>query len=288
MMIVNRTSRIMQLAKNLAPALLIFLFMAGASASSAYAQDDQEYKRAYNAAIEAAKAKNYDEAHKQFVRAADLAKKAGDADIADRSNKVAAQIDYNRGKQLSDNEKYEDALKHFEAGIKRYPKYANNYLGKGLALSKVNKTDEAVAVFQEARKSDDSKVARAAEDAIRGMFVYKASSALSRGGEKASRADAQEAISHLTKLQEVIPLDSDAYYYLAEAYKALGDYDQSITAANKGLEMHTGSKSDKARLYFVKGEALMFKGDNASAKAAFSEARFGSFKAPAEHYLETL
>ena len=201
-MIVNRTPYLAVLLRHLLPAVAFLLLLGGLSATPAHAQDDQEYKRAYNSGLEAAKAKNYDEAYTQFVKAADLAKKAGDNDVAERSNKVVAQIDYNRGKQLADAGNYEEALKHFEKGIARYPQYPNNLLGKGLALTKLNRTDEAMALFQEAMKSPDNKVASAAKEAVRGTFIYLASSALGRHPENPTRADAQEALSNLEKMKE--------------------------------------------------------------------------------------
>jgi len=54
------------------------------------------------------------------------------------------------------------------------------------------------------------------------------------------------------------------------------------------LEMHRGSKTDKAKIFFVKGEALMNVGDMTGAKAAFTNAAYGTYAASAKHYLDTL
>ncbi len=286
MTVINPKNRMKQLTKGLALALLLVGLSAGPARAQ---QDDQEYKREYNAGIESAKAKQYDEAYTHFVKAADLAKKAKDAEIADRASKVAAQIDYNMGKKLSEAEKYEEALKRFDKGLQLYPGYAMNHLGRGYALKKMDRTDDAMTAFQAAMKSDDREAVAAAEKAIRDDFLYRASTALTRNGENATRRDAEEALANLEKPEEYgLQPDSDTYYYRAEAQKVLGNYDAAVAAADKALELHTGSKSDKAKIYFVKGESLMLKGSVAEAKSAFQEARYGSFKAPAEHYIETL
>lgn len=285
MTVINTKNRMKQLTK----ALILALLLVGINAGPATAQDDQEYKRAYNAGIESAKAKQYNEAYTHFVKAADLAKKANDAGIADRASKVAAQIDYNLGKKLSDEGQYDEALKRFETGLQLYPGYAMNHLGKGFALKKLDRVDDAMASFQAAIKSDDREAGAAAEKAIRDDFLFRASTALSRNGENATRGDAEEALANLEKPEALgLEPDADTYYYRAEAQKVLGNYDAAVAAADKALELHTGSKSDKAKIYFVKGESLMLKGSVAEAKSAFQEARYGSFKAPAEHYIETL
>jgi len=287
-MTVKRTKRTMHQLRFI---LLAFL-VAVIGSTSAFAQDDQEYKIVYNAALEAAKAKNYTEAYTQFARAVDLAQKAGDTDIVKSSNKVLAQLDYRNGKKAADADNYDDALTHFNKGIAHLATYPNNYLGKGLALKKLDRTDEAMATFMEtievSKKASDSKMARAAESAIRDHYIYMASSTLSKSGQRATPAQATEAVGYLDAMKQYVEADSDTYFYMAVAQEAKGEFAQAIESAEKALEMHRGSRTDKAKIFFVKGEALMRSGDIAGAKTAFREAAFGTYKAPAEHYIETL
>lgn len=267
--------------------LLAFL-VGGFAASSAYAQ---EYKEAYNSAIEAAKAKEYNKAYTEFTRAAKLADQADDKDVAQRARKVAAQIDYNTGKQLVAAEKFSEGLARFEQGIKIFPSYSNNYVGKALALKKLGRDDDAITAYQEliafGQNNNDTEAVREGRQAIRDHFVYLASSALGRRSEPTA-SDAREALAHLEKVQEIVDADADVVFYQAAAHNALGDYALAIELADKALEMHRGSKSDAAKIHFVKGEALMYNGDTAAAKEAFRNATFGSYKSLAEHYLETL
>ncbi len=277
--------------KHLSYALLLAVLFFGLSAGSAFAQ---EYKETYNQALEAARAKKYDAAHGLFVKAGQQAKQAGDNDVAAKANKVAAQIDFNSGKKLSDSEQYEQALKHFESGIKLSPTYTNNYLGKAVALKSMKREDDAIATYQKlievGKSAQDREAVTAGEKAIRDHYVYIASTALSRNGDKTTRTDANEALASLKKLQETLDVseDPDVHYYTAVAHNAAGDYAQALASGNKALELHKGSKSDKAKIYFLLGEANMYQGNTAAARDAFTNATFGTYKPLAEHYLETL
>lgn len=252
----------------------------------------QEYKEAYNAGLTAAKANNLTEALQKFTLAANGAKAAGDTDVERRSNKVVAQIEYKLGLSFTKDEDYSAALRHFDNGINRYPSYSKNYLGRGLALKKLDRVDDAIAAFQQAVEAgnaeSDRQTARAAESAIRDHFVFMASSTLSRNGGKPSPAEADEAIGYLSQLTQYVEADADVLYYTAEAFKSKGEFAQAVSAADQALELHRGSRTDKAKIYFVKGEALVGLGDAEGAREAFTNAAVGTYRASAEHYLETL
>ncbi len=265
-------------------AALLLIFFAGVT--GVQAQDDQAYKEAYNAGIAAAEAKNYTEAYKQYGIAADLATKAGDKDIADKSKNIQSKIDKILGTKAYKAGDYETALKRFETGYKLDPSYAPNIYSKGLALKQLGRIDEAMADFKTASESRDSKTARAAENAIRGYYHSEASKLVAN--QKATSSDAKNAIALLEKMQEYIDADADTYFYMATAQNIQRDYPAAIATADQALAIHRGSKSDKAKIYFVKGEALLNSGDSGAAKASFAEATYGSYKALAEHYLETL
>lgn len=278
------------LTQHLTRALLLALLFVAATPALAQ-DDDQAYKEAYNAALEAAKAKDYDEAYTQFGEAAELAQQAGEEQIAQRANQVRAQIDYNRGALAARNENYDEALTYFNQGIENNPEYAKNYLGKASALRKQERIDEAMEAYQQAievGEQSDPQIAQAAQNSIRDYYTYLASQALSRGGENVRSADAEEAIGYIEEMQQYVEPDADTYFYLATAANALGNYEQAIQYADQALSMHQGSRTDAAKYYFAKGEAHMFLGNIEEAKAAFQNATYGSYRASAEHYLETL
>ncbi len=258
------------------------------------AQQSEEYKKVFNQALEDARAKQYQKAQEGFLRAAEMAKEANDQEVAQRALRIVAQLDYNFGLRAYRNKSYDQALEHYTKGIEHDPSYPKNYLGKGLALLKLDRFEEgletlkqALAVSKEAR---DRQTLQAAEKAIRDHYLYLASSTLARQGGNPTPPDAREAIKYLDELLQIedVSPDADVYYYYAEAWKTLGEYQKAVEMAQKALELHRGSRTDKAKIYFVMGEAYMLMGDKENARRAFSNALYGSYKAPAEHYLSQL
>ena len=73
--------------------------------------------------------------------------------------------------------------------------------------------------------------------------------------------------------------------FVKEAVRSLNHAD-CTTLANKALEMHKGSKSDKAKIYFVKGEALMYSGDTDGACATDQAPRRSKKASASIWYLE--
>ena len=284
-MTVNRNSS--HLAKRLAQALLLALFLVGLGVNPAQAQDDQEYKREYNAGLEAYKAKNLDKAYTHWEKAARLAKGV-DAEVARKANYYVTQLDYKRGLKAINSEQYDAALTHFEKGIERDPTYAKNYLGKGLALKKLNRTDEAMATFVETKevalKGNDRKTARNAEDAIRDNYLYLASSTLTRNGARATQTDARAAIGYLNKLEEYLEHDADSFYYMAVAYEALGDVAKTNEFAQKALDQNP-NRGDSARIHLLLGELHLQQGNVARARMHLEQAQYGDSKARAEALL---
>ncbi len=263
--------------------LLLIILLTGFSITPLLAQD---YKQLYNAALAAAKEKDYPTARENFMKAAPLAEQAGDAEIARKSRYVAAQIDYKLGVIALKAREYEQALTHYRNGLAIYPAYLKNRYGEGLALKKLGRLEEALKAWSEVEKSKDRKTSRLARTAIRDHFYYQASTAV--GKENATPADADRALAAIAGLSQYLEPDADYYYYTAVAHKIKGAYNECVKAAEMALEVHRGSRSDKAKIYLVKGEGLMMSGDNANAKIAFQNAAYGRYRVVAEQYLSTL
>ena len=251
----------------------------------------QEYKEAYNAALEAAKSKDYSAARAAFTRAASLAIQEGDTEIADKSASIAAQIDYISGVDLVKKGQFDAALARFDDGIAINPGYVKNYEGRALALKKLDRIDEAIGAYEDliafGEEHGDSQAARKGQDGILSHFNHLASAALGRRAEP-SPSDAREALDHLEELQSRVEPNANAYYYLAVAHNSLGDYDQAATFADQALSIHRGSRTDAAKIHLIRGEALMYAGNIAAAKEAFEDARYGDYKSRAEHHLDSL
>ena len=143
----------------------------------------------------------------------------------------------------------------------------------------------AYTKYEEAYRGAQAAGDQAVKDTVRADILNIAADA-TQGG--ATPAQADQALNALTSMQQYVEPEPEAYYYMAVAYKAKRDYQQSVAMADKALEIHRGSKTDKAKIYFVKGEALMSLNYNNEAKAAFENATYGSYKARAEAYLNQL
>lgn len=252
----------------------------------------QEYKEAFNAGREAAQAKDYTTAIAKFAEAVEGAIAENDDSVERSARNIISKIEYSLGLKALKKNEFDAALTHFENGIASYPTNAKNYLARASTLKKMNLIDDSIAGFAQtieiATATQDTKTARQAKDAIRGHYIFLASSALSRNGARANSGDADEALDHIQSMLQYIDADSDALYYTAESQKIKGEFDAAIMSADAALEMHRGSRTDKAKIYFVKGEALMSSGDLGAAKSAFTNAAYGSYRASAEHFIETL
>lgn len=268
-------------------ALLATFLMAGITTTPALAQ---EYKEAFNAARTAAEAKDYKTAYTKYEEAARGAQSAGDQDVLSMSNRVLSQLDRINGNRALKAKNYDVAKGHFEKGITRNASNAKNHYGLGLALKNLGEIESGMAAFMKAIEigdsSGDRKTANTARTAIRKHYYFLASSAVSKSNPSA--ADGDRALAALEALMEYLEPDADYHYYTAVSHNIKGNNGACITSANKALEIHKGSRADKAKIYFVKGEALMYSGDTEGAKAAFQNATYGSYKASAEHYLQTL
>lgn len=272
--------------------LLIAAFLMIGTAFNATTVLAQEYKETYNAAREAALAKDYPTALERYIEAAQGAAAEGDADVERQSLKVVGQLTYLLGRGQLQAENFDAALAYFEQGIELYPSNAQNYLARASTLKRMDRMDDAIAAFAQtmevATAASDTKTARQAEEAIRGHYVFLASTALSRNGARTGASDAEEAMTHIEALLQYVEADADVYYYTAESHKVKGEYVEAISMADQALAVHRGSRTDKAKIYFVKGEAMMNSGDIAGAKDAFQNAAYGNYRASAEHYIETL
>lgn len=266
-------------------ALLTFLLIASAP-QMAFAQ---EYKEAYNAALAAARAKNYQEAYDQFKTAADGALAAEDSATAQRALSVAAQLDYNFGVAKTRQNDHEGALAHYEAGIANNPAYPHNYLGKGKSLRELDRDDDAFTALQEAivaaNAASNGDIKEQSTTALLNLIAEDGNLLL---GKTPTRATAQTAMNRLTAADSLLATNATAKLYHARAQAALGNYQEAIAAAEAGLALSPPDRNDQAALHFAKGEALRLAGNTDAAKSAYQLAVYGDYRDLAQHYVDTL
>ncbi len=248
----------------------------------------QQYKEDFNAAREAAQnPATLADARSLFASAATGADEASDTEVAQRARDIAAQIDYKLGTAAFRAEDFSAALEHYVKGENIFPAFIKNTYGKGLALKNLGRIDEALEAFKTAAGAQgDRRTSLAAEKAIRDHFMNQASTALAK--RNAARADAEAAEAAIASLLEFMEADADVHYYTALAHYTKGEGEAAIASAQQALNIHTGSRSDKAKIYYVLGEAYVSVGNRDAARDAFSNAVYGIWKQSAEHYLETL
>ncbi len=247
----------------------------------------QQYKEDFNLAQEAAKSTDWEVSRDLFVSAAAGADDASDSDVVQRARYAAAQIDYKLGTTAFKAEDFTAALEHYSNGESIYPAYIKNLYGKGLALNKLGRIDEALDSWLAVVNSPgDRKTSLTAEKRIRSHFISQASTVL--GKPNPTSADADIALGALASLSEYMEPDADTHYYTALAHYTKGEGESAVSSAQTALELHSGSRSDKAKIYYVLGEAYVSINDRGAARDAFENATFGTWKQSAEHYLETL
>lgn len=266
-------------------------------ANPAQAQDETErteqLRQAWEAAVTAYQGRNFSEAYQQFERAAELGAQLSDPrakETAERAKQYLPRVAYAEGVTHLQQNQHEQAIAAFQRGWALDDSYLNNLLGQGQAYQRMDRRTEAIGVYKDvfdrATAANEQEVARRASDAIRGQYHPRASQALAAEG--VTRGQAQQVVDMLSEMQEYIDANEDTYYYLAAANNVLGQHERAVQYLDQALEMHRGSRTDRARFYFEKGEAYRYMGNTAAAKDAYRNAAVGDYRARAEHFIETL
>lgn len=267
---------------------LVLLLLVTSIPVTAQQNEDQQHKKHYNSGLEAAKDAAWSDARDLFMQAVAGADEASDSETAQLARYRIAQMDYQLGREAYKAGDFESALQHYSNGESTYPAYVRNLYEKGSTLEKLGRIDEAIDSWMAAAAAPrDRKTNLAAEKKIRDHFMVQASTAVG-GKRNATRSDADVALAALASLSELMEPDADVYYYTAVAHYIKGEGDAAISAAQQALDIHTGSRSDKAKIYYVLGEAYVSVNDRTAAREAFQNAAYGAYKQSAEHYLETL
>lgn len=278
------------------PALACALVF-GLGPASALAQSDgsesarkekiQQLKRSYSSGVKAAKANQPDQAYTDLEEALQLAKEVEVSNVVGKIQSYLQKLPKNWGNQAIENEEYNSALAHFEKGIKHAPDDAYMYYGKGLALVNIDSTQVGLETMRQAievgNRTGNTRVVGLAEQRIRDEFLAKASKALNAQNPTVAQADS--ALSALDQMREYVDPNSQSLFYQARAQFEKEDFQQAISSAQQGLDMHQGSRSDAAKYYFIVAESQLRLGNKSTACQTFQDATYGDYKARAEHYL---
>ncbi|XWN38734.1 MAG: hypothetical protein ROO71_07225 [Balneola sp.] len=225
-----------------------------------------------------------DKAIAEFERTVEIAEEYGDNRVMQTAQGYVPQLYYQKGTMLFKREMYEEADNALNSAIQANANYAQPYYTKGLVAKKLSEDindalrwfDQAIAV---ADKTNKGQISRQAKNAAHDELLF-------RGAKLIESKNYSDAIDLLKLATEYDAESADVYYRIAEAYNKQSKYDLAISNAKTALTHENGGKTDKAKIYFEMGFAYQMKGDKAEACSAYTDASFGSFKAPAEHSME--
>jgi tetratricopeptide (TPR) repeat protein len=219
-----------------------------------------------------------------FEEAVEVGKEYEDTRVTQAAQGYVPQLYYQKATMLFKREMYTEADNALNSAIQANANYAQPYYTKGLVAKKLSDDindalrwfDQAIAV---ADKTNKGQISRQAKTAAHDELLF-------RGSKLIESENYSDAIDLLKLATEYDAESSDVYYRLAEAYNKQSKFDLAISNAKTALTHEQGGKTDKAKIYFEMGYAYQMKGNKAEACSAYTDASFGSFKAPAEHSME--
>lgn len=217
----------------------------------------------------------------------------GDTRYAPSAKGAIPQLYYSKSVLLYSQDDIAGAEEAVDQALNLNSNYAAAYYQKAKIFKKVNDTNDDGIIdqgiddmlewydraIQVGDATDKMNIANKAREAAHDELLAVGSKAITDG-------EINSAIETLTKALDYDNSSADVHYRLAEAYNKNNNAQQAIEHANQALELENGGRTDKAKIYFELGFAYQTLGNKANACDAFSNALYGSFRAPAEHKME--
>jgi tetratricopeptide (TPR) repeat protein len=228
---------------------------------------------------------NLDATIDAFRETKDVAEEYDNSEVSNQANGVINQLLYSKSIIQYKQQSFQDALTTLDEVIKNDPNYAKAYYQKGIVLKKIDDTDleRSMDLFDQAievgEKTNDSQIVSRATNAARDELVY-------RGATATEQKNFSRAKELLNKALEYDSSSADAHYRLAQAYNKTQDWQEALNHSNEALDLETGGRTDKAKIYFELGTAYQGMGQKENACGAYKNAAYGNFKSPAEHQME--
>lgn len=260
----------------------------GGQSSEEKQEKIKQLKKSFRVGLKAAEANEHTQAYTQLEQALQLAQELDQSNAITKISQYLQQLPKNWGNSAIENEQWSNALSHFERGIKHAENDAYMYYGKGLALINSGSTEEGLTTLQQAievgNRTGNTRVTGLATERIRDEFLSQASRALN--SENPTTAEADAAIDALDEMEQYVEPNAKAMFYRSRALFEKGQYGAAIEAAESGLNLHQGSRSDAAKYHFIVAESQLELGNKSTACQRFQQATFGDYKPRAEHYLK--
>jgi tetratricopeptide (TPR) repeat protein len=240
------------------------------------------YQKVASAAIN--EKKPVAEVMKAAKSAVAVSEKYGTQTHKDNASKILVQAYNVQAADYFAKNDYDKALLTFDSLLAVNPESVSALYNKSLIYIRQNNSDafeNTIDLYLEKVKAagDEAKVKQASTLALEYF----------RGtGSKANQAGkTEEALVQLNKASKYGE-DKDLFYYFADVYNKMKEYDKALEYANRGLALETGAADAKAKFYFQSGLALEGKGQTAEACAAFKNATFGPFAEPSKAKMKNL
>jgi len=236
----------------------------------------------YKAGVALYKEKKVNEAIVRLEKTIAVADQYGDADTRGKAQKLIPQLHYAVGMAFYKKDEYLKTIESCDKAIAMDPDYAKAYLGKALAMNKLDDTEgmrEALrTAIEKGEAGKDEKTVETARE-----LGYKAY--LSKGQKAIQASDYKSALSFLGEAASYSDGDANMHYLLAVTHNKLKMWDEAITQAQKAVAGED-SPDKLAAVFFELGTAYEYKGDAANACASYQKALTGPNGAAAKYQME--
>ncbi len=208
-----------------------------------------------------------------------------------------AQVEYDAGTALLQQENFAEAMVRFDAGLAIDSTNFGSQYGRAFALAQLGRADEALPAFDRAIRlaeaADDTTALGLARTSREGVANQMAAAAAA----VYVRVDSLLNVNPLTReaAEQALPLLADAeaggapadlafHYRYARALNAAERFAAAADHAQQAVEMSTG-EADRSAYYYELGLALKGMNQNGQALDAFEEAKTGTWAGWAEYQI---
>ncbi len=166
----------------------------------------------------------------------------------------------NKGVELLDQGRYDEANRAFDKVIEANPKDKHAWYNKGNALENLGNYDEAIKAYEEAIRIDPQY----------------ADAWINKGQALSIQGKHDDALQCFVKATDADPKNSVAWYNKGVVLKTLGKYEEAIKAYDKAIEINP----QFMQAWHNKGNILKKLGRTTEAEAAFAKAKELEHNAP--------
>lgn len=214
-----------------------------------------------------------------FEKAKIAAQQFNDPNNAARATDILAKLYLSQGNSAFRANENDRALQLLTRSLELEPVNPRAQMLMGLLYRRMENLEKMAEhmnlAIEQASATNDAQTVAQSQNSMRDYLAVLANRAL-----QANRNS--EALIHLERAEKYGD-DVQIYYLLAVSYNRLSQWDNTIRAANRALELEKDVPAQEARIWFEIGTALREKGDTNAACDAFANAAHGDFVAQALH-----